>query len=104
MKKIQVTEKAKEVIQQLREQHGELMFHLSGGCCDGSVPMCFRKGEFRIGNSDVQLGEVEGVPFYISRVDYAYWQHTPMLLDVTEGRGASFSLEIPLGVRFLIRF
>lgn len=101
--RVLVTQAAKQVIDQLRAEHGELMFHQSGGCCDGSSPMCFRKGEFRTGMSDVGLGEIHGCPFYMSRSQFEYWKHTQLTVDVTEGRGASFSLEIPLGLRFLIR-
>ncbi|BCU80770.1 hypothetical protein JIR001_05530 [Polycladomyces abyssicola] len=103
VKRVLVTDEAKRVIEQLRAEHGELMFHQSGGCCDGSSPMCFRKGEFRVGSSDVLLGEIDGCEFYMSRSQFEYWQHTQLTVDVTPGRGASFSLEIPLGVRFLIR-
>jgi len=103
VKRVLVTDEAKRVIRRLREEHGELMFHQSGGCCDGSSPMCFRKGEFRVGSSDVLLGEIDGCEFYMSRSQFEYWQHTQLTVDVTPGRGASFSLEIPLGVRFLIR-
>ncbi|PRY15676.1 hypothetical protein CLV24_102300 [Pontibacter ummariensis] len=103
VKRVLVTDKAKEVIDQLREKHGPLMFHQSGGCCDGSQPMCFEEGEFRVGESDVLLGEVYGCKFYMARDQYEYWKHTQLTLDVTPGRGASFSLEIPLGLRFHIR-
>ncbi|RDV16317.1 DUF779 domain-containing protein [Pontibacter diazotrophicus] len=103
VKRVDITDKAKEVIDQLRDRHGPLMFHQSGGCCDGSTPMCFEDGEFRVGDSDVLLGEVHGCKFYIARDQYEYWKHTQLTLDVTPGRGASFSLEIPLGLRFLIR-
>lgn len=101
--RVLVTDAAKVLIKQLNELHGPLMFHQSGGCCDGSQPMCFALGEFKIGNSDVLLGTVEGCPFYMSRDQYEYWKHTQLILDVTPGRGSSFSLEIPLGVRFLTR-
>lgn len=97
------TEKALELIERLKQQHGPLMFHQSGGCCDGSQPMCFEAGEFRTGNSDVLLGDVAGCPFYMNRDQFEYWKHTQLILDVTPGRGSSFSLEIPLGVRFLTR-
>ncbi|GGE28863.1 hypothetical protein GCM10011571_33730 [Marinithermofilum abyssi] len=103
VQRVLVTDAAKQVIDRLRKEHGELMFHQSGGCCDGSSPMCFQKGQFRVGGSDVWLGEIHGCPFYMSRSQFEYWQHTQLTIDVTEGRGASFSLEIPLGVRFLIR-
>ncbi len=103
VKRIIATEKALQLIDQLKKQHGALMFHQSGGCCDGSQPMCFAEGEFRTGNSDVCLGEVADCKFYMSADQFEYWKHTQLILDVTPGRGSSFSLEIPLGVRFLIR-
>ncbi|MGA8732056.1 MAG: DUF779 domain-containing protein [Terracidiphilus sp.] len=87
----------------LREKHGSLMFHQSGGCCDGSSPMCYPRGEFLIGDSDVQLGEVDGEPFYMSRSQFEYWKHTQLILDVVPGRGGMFSLDGPEGLRFLIR-
>lgn len=93
---------AVELIAKLKEMHGELMLHQSGGCCDGSQPMCFSNGEFRVGSSDICLGFVEGCPFYMSRDQFEYWKHTQLILNVTAGRGSSFSLEIPLGVRFFI--
>ena len=97
------TDKAAELIVKLEEMHGPLMFHQSGGCCDGSQPMCFSEGEFKTGSSDVCLGSVNGCRFYMSRDQFEYWRHTQLILDVTPGRGSSFSLEIPLGVRFYIR-
>ncbi|MDF2379893.1 DUF779 domain-containing protein [Nostoc ellipsosporum NOK] len=97
------TPAALELISRLKEMHGPLMFHQSGGCCDGSQPMCFANGEFRTGDSDVLLGTIADAPFYMSRDQFEYWKHTQLILDVTPGRGSSFSLEIPLGVRFLIR-
>ncbi len=103
IERVRLTDKAREIIEQLREAHGPLMFHQSGGCCDGSQPMCFEKGEFKVGESDVLLGEVNGCPFYMGRDQYEYWKHTQLTLDVVPGRGSSFSLEIPLGVRFHIR-
>jgi uncharacterized protein (DUF779 family) len=101
--RVQITPAAAEVIDKLRAQHGELMFHQSGGCCDGSSPMCFPKGEFIVGESDVWLGNIHGCDFFMAEDQYQYWQHTQLTVDVTPGRGASFSLEIPLGIRFLIR-
>lgn len=103
VERVKVTEAAEAVIDQLREKYGPLMFHQSGGCCDGSQPMCFAEGEFKVGESDVLLGEVHGCKFYIARDQYEYWKHTQLTLDVIPGRGSSFSLEIPLGVRFHIR-
>jgi len=101
--RVDVTEEALEMMGKLRAGHGPLLFHQSGGCCDGSSPMCFPLGEFRIGDSDVLLGEVGGAPFYMSGPQFEYWKHTHLTLDVVPGRGAGFSLEAPEGVRFLIR-
>lgn len=101
--RVSVTEKAKEVIDQLREKHGELMFHQSGGCCDGSAPMCYQKGDFITGSSDVRLGEIHGCDFFMSKDQFEYWKHTQLTIDISPGRGASFSLEIPLGLRFLTK-
>ncbi|MFN3596972.1 MAG: DUF779 domain-containing protein [Rubricoccaceae bacterium] len=100
--RVLVTDEAKALIDSLREEHGPLMFHQSGGCCDGSQPMCYAQGDFRLGRSDVKLGEIHGCPFYMARDQFAYWQHTQLTVDVRPGRGSSFSLEIPRGVRFLI--
>jgi len=97
------TEAAIQLIRKLRAQHGELMFHQSGGCCDGSSPMCYPRNEFLTGDSDVQLGEVDGVPFFMSKSQFEYWKHTQLILDVVPGRGGMFSLENSEGVRFLIR-
>ena len=101
--RVVATESAIELIRTLKEKHGPLMFHQSGGCCDGSQPMCFQANEFKTGNSDVCLGEISGCPFYMGRDQFEYWKHTQLIIDVTPGRGSSFSLEIPLGVRFLSR-
>ena len=103
MPRVEITPAAAGVVDGLRASHGPLMFHQSGGCCDGSSPMCFPLGEFRTGASDVLLGEVQGCEFWMSEDQFEYWRHTHLTVDVTPGRGASFSLEIPLGVRFLIR-
>jgi uncharacterized protein (DUF779 family) len=97
-----ITDKAKKLIEELKQLHGPLMFHQSGGCCDGSQPMCFARGEFILGNSDVYLGEVEDCGFYMHQDQFDYWKHTQLIMDVSPGRGSSFSLEIPLGVRFII--
>ena len=97
------TEAALELIHVLAVAHGNLLFHQSGGCCDGSQPMCFVEGEFRIGGSDRFLGTIGGFPFYIGADQYEYWKHTKLIIDVTKGRGSSFSLEIPLGYRFITR-
>ena len=100
---VTATPAAVALIDKLRTKHGELMFHQSGGCCDGSSPMCYPRGEFFVGDSDVLLGEVDDTPFYISRPQFEYWKHTQLILDVVPGRGGMFSLEGPEGVRFLIR-
>ncbi len=97
------TEQAIQLIRILRVKHGPLMFHQSGGCCDGSSPMCYPRGELLIGDSDVQLGEVDGEPFYISRSQFEYWKHTQLTLDVVAGHGGMFSLDNAEGLRFLIR-
>lgn len=103
IKRVLVTDKAAEIIKQLKDAHGELMFHQSGGCCDGSAPMCFPKGDLLLDDNDVWLGTIEGCDFHMSKDQFEYWKHTQLTIDVTPGRGASFSLEIPLGIRFLIR-
>ena len=101
--RVKITSEAEKVIDQLREKNGELMFHQSGGCCDGSSPMCYPKGEFQVGSSDVWLGEIAGCDFFMARDQFEFWQHTELTIDVVPGRGASFSLEIPLGVRFVTK-
>ncbi len=101
--RIKPTEAACNLIWELQDRHGPLMFHQSGGCCDGSQPMCFEAGDFKVGSSDVQLGVVCGVPFWMAKDQFEYWQHTQLTLDVIKGRGSSFSLEIPTGNRFHIR-
>jgi uncharacterized protein (DUF779 family) len=101
--RIAVTPAAADVIAQLRARHGPLMFHQSGGCCDGSSPMCYAAGDFIVGQSDIWLGQIEGCDFWMSDDQFSYWQYTQLTIDVTPGRGASFSLEIPMGVRFLTR-
>lgn len=101
--RVLVTTEAKKVIDRLRVGNGELMFHQSGGCCDGSSPMCYPKGEFMVGSSDVWLGNIDGCDFYMSKDQFEYWKHTELTIDVVPGRGASFSIEIPLGVRFVTK-
>jgi uncharacterized protein (DUF779 family) len=103
VQRVLITAEAEKVVAELKQRFGDLMFHQSGGCCDGSQPMCFEKGEFKTGDSDVLLGEIAGCEFYMSRDQFEYWQHTQLTIDVTPGRGASFSLEIPMGVRFITR-
>jgi uncharacterized protein (DUF779 family) len=97
------TPAAVELMAMLAGKHGELMFHQSGGCCDGSSPMCYPRGEFLVGDGDVLLANLGGTPFYMSRSQFEYWKHTQLILDVVPGRGGMFSLENGEGVRFLIR-
>ncbi|MFI1675743.1 MULTISPECIES: DUF779 domain-containing protein [unclassified Streptomyces] len=107
--RVQLTPAAALLLRKLREVHGPLMFHQSGGCCDGSAPMCYPDGEFRTGQSDVHLasltveGVAEPVAFWMSKSQYELWSHTRLIVDVVPGRGSGFSLEAPEGVRFLIR-
>src|SRR5688572_4995091 len=103
IERVSVTEAAAALIRELSSEHGKLMFHQSGGCCDGSAPMCFSLGELHVGAQDVKLGEIEGCPFYMSASQYKLWKHTQLTIDVVPGRGAGFSLEAPRGVRFLTR-
>jgi uncharacterized protein (DUF779 family) len=98
-----ITEKAAAMVAQLTRQHGALLFHQSGGCCDGSAPMCYPLGDFRVGPQDVFLGTIAGCPFYIGAAQFDYWQHTQLVIDIVPGRGSGFSAEAPEGVRFLTR-
>lgn len=102
MPKIAITEKAAAVVEELKTKFGELIFHQSGGCCDGSSPMILEKEDFYLDESDILLGEIAGVNFYMNQDQYEYWKHTHLTVDITQGRGSSFSLEIPLGLRFLV--
>jgi len=103
IKRIYITDKALALLDELTAIHGPLLFHQSGGCCDGSSPMCFLMNEFKIGNGDVGLGYIGAIPFWMSKDQFEYWKHTKLILDVVPGRGSSFSLEIPTGKRFIIR-
>jgi uncharacterized protein (DUF779 family) len=103
IERVTATDATRALLAKLQATHGPLVFHQSGGCCDGSAPMCYARGEFRTGASDVLMGEIGGTPFYMSKDQFTYWQHTQLIIDVVPGRGASFSLEIPEGVRFLTR-
>jgi uncharacterized protein (DUF779 family) len=103
VRRVTATPEALALISSLEARHGPLLFHQSGGCCDGSAPMCYPSGEFRVGARDVLLGEIGGTPFYMGGAQFEYWKHTHLTIDVVEGRGAGFSLEAPEGVRFLTR-
>jgi uncharacterized protein (DUF779 family) len=91
------------LLRQLKARHGELIFFQSGGCCDGSAPMCYPAGDFTLGDTDVHLGEIDGVPFYIGADQFEYWKHTQLIIDVVNGNGGMFSLENGSGKRFLTR-
>jgi len=97
------TPEADALLRRLRAEHGPLLFHLSGGCCEGSAPMCFRQGDFRPGAQDVLLGMIGDTPFYVGPAQYEYWAACQLTVDVTTGGGDSFSLEAPDGVRFIVR-
>lgn len=97
------TKAALALIERLKAGHGPLMFHQSGGCCDGSAPMCYPQGELLLGDADIQLGDIGGCPFYIGRAQFEYWKHTQLIIDAVPGRGGMFSIEGAEGVRFLTR-
>ena len=107
--RVGITAEAAALLRRLRARHGPLMFHQSGGCCDGSAPMCYPRSEFIVGDQDVLLGVLSDepgageTPVWISGSQYALWKHTQLLIDVVPGRGAGFSVEAPEGVRFLTR-
>ena len=102
--RVSATPAALALIERLKAQHGDaLLFHQSGGCCDGSAPMLFSRAEFLVGDADVQLGTIGGVPFYMGRAQFEYWQHTQLIIDAIPGNGGMFSLERPTGLRFLTR-
>ncbi len=104
VQRVDVTESAASLLRQLAQEHGPLLLHQSGGCCDGSAPMCYPQREFRIGQRDVLLGVIaDDVPVYIGGQQFEYWQHTHLTIDVVPGRGSGFSLEAPHGVRLLTR-
>jgi uncharacterized protein (DUF779 family) len=113
MSHVDITGEAADLLRRLTEANGPVMFHQSGGCCDGSSPMCYPQGDFITGDSDILIGDLQigsgqigserAVPVWMSKAQFAYWQHTHLTIDVVPGRGAGFSLEAPYGVRFMIR-
>lgn len=103
VERVMVTPAAAELIRKLRAEHGSILFHQSGGCCDGSAPMCFPTNEFMVGSSDVKLGTIAEVPFYMSESQFEYWKNTQLIIDAVPGNGGMFSLERPSGLRFLTR-
>ncbi|MDR0457655.1 MAG: DUF779 domain-containing protein [Burkholderiaceae bacterium] len=103
VERVIATPAALALIEQLAREHGPLLFHQSGGCCDGSAPMCFPAGEFMAGGADVRLGAIGGMPFYMAGAQYQYWRHTQLIIDAVPGNGGMFSLERSTGLRFLTR-
>ena len=103
IKRVSATELTVTLIDELVNIHGPVLFHQSGGCCDGSAPMCFPRDDFRVGSRDVFLGTINNQPFFIAEEQYAYWEHTHLMIDVVPGRGGMFSIEGPTGKRFLTR-
>jgi uncharacterized protein (DUF779 family) len=101
VERVIATQNALECIEQLKELHGPLMFHQSGGCCDGSSPMCYPEGEMMIGTADQLIGEIGDCPFYINKAQFEYWKYTQLIIDVVKGHGGFFSLEASLGKRFV---
>jgi uncharacterized protein (DUF779 family) len=101
--RVRATEEALSLIARLQEKYGPLLFHQSGGCCDGSSPMCYKQEDFLLGDADVHLGDIGETPFYMNKKQYEYWKHTQLIIDVVPGRGGMFSLEGPEGLRFLTR-
>ncbi len=103
VERVVATDATLALIEQLKNEHGDMLFHQSGGCCDGSAPNCFLPNEIMIGTQDIRLGEIGGVPFYISKSQYDYWKHNQLIIDVIEGQGGNFSLESATGKGFLTR-
>ncbi len=103
VEQVVATPAALDLIERLKGAYGALMFYQSGGCCDGSAPMCYEAGEFMLGDADHLLGHIGGMPFYISESQFEYWKHTQLIIDVVPGRGGMFSIEGPMGLRFLTR-
>jgi uncharacterized protein (DUF779 family) len=101
--RVVATPAALDLIERLRREHGAILFHQSGGCCDGSAPMCYPRAEFLTGDSDVRLGDIGGAPFFMSAAQFDYWKHTQLIIDVVAGQGGMFSLENGTGSRFLTR-
>ncbi|NIK11443.1 DUF779 domain-containing protein [Alkalibacillus almallahensis] len=103
VERVTATDAALDLIESIKAEHGDVMFHQSGGCCDGSSPMCYPDGDLMIGDQDVYLGEIGDAPFYMHKSQYDYWKHTQLIIDVVDGRGGMFSLEGRHGKRFLTR-
>jgi len=101
--RVAITDSALELVRQLQAKHGKLIFHQSGGCCDGSSPMIIPEEDMYLDDSDILLGQLAGINYYMNHEQFEYWKHTHLTIDITKGRGSSFSLEIPLGFRFIIQ-
>ncbi|MPR09144.1 DUF779 domain-containing protein [Microvirga tunisiensis] len=101
--RVTATPAALDLIPTLQSEYGPVLFHQSGGCCDGSSPMCYPQGDYIVGDEDVLLGTIGGAPFHMSPSQYEYWKHTQLIIDVVPGKGGMFSLENGRGVRFLTR-
>lgn len=91
--RLAVTDEALQLIEFMKKTHGPILFYQSSGCCDGSAPMCYKEGDFRLGDADICFGNIGGVPFYMHKSQYEYWQHTKLIIDVADGRGPAFSLD-----------
>ena len=103
LNQVEATQEALDLIEEIKKDYGEVLFHQSGGCCDGSAPMCFQKGDCLIADHDVQMGEIGGVPFYIGGLQFEAWKHTRLIIDVVDGQGGMFSLDNGRGKRFITR-
>ncbi len=105
MERVSATEKAVELIHQLKEKHGDLMFYQAGGCCEGTQPQCFKKGDYYLRRFDVCIGEIDGIEFWVDKDLFEYWKHAHFELDVIDAIGAGgFSLEVPLGKTFKVNY
>ena len=103
LNQVEATQEALDLIEEIKKDYGEVLFHQSGGCCDGSAPMCFQKGDFLIADHDVQMGNIGGVPIYIGGLQFEAWKHTRLIIDVVDGQGGMFSLDNGRGKRFITR-
>lgn len=101
--RVDATQVALDFVARLTREYGDILFHQSGGCCDGSAPMCYPRGDFLVGDNDVKLGDIGGAPFYIGAAQFDYWKHTQLIIDVVPGQGGMFSLDNGTGLRFLTR-
>lgn len=103
IERVIATDEALRLIETIKKVHGPIMFYQSGGCCDGSSPMCYREGDFKLGDSDIYLGTIGAIPFYMHKSQYDYWKHTQLIIDAQEGRGPDFSLDSVEDQHFITR-